>query len=154
MPEDNTQATTVVSRGWRSPTILIPVVWGVVWGLIQVVSPFVIWWLTPSVVYALELVLIASVYIGFAVADGRRHVMLVEIVIASLFVIIAAAAATGPSWLLVVGLVAHGFKDLWQHRSQFLANTRWWPPFCAAVDWVTAAILATALLTGVNFDRY
>jgi hypothetical protein len=131
----------------------MPVVWGVVWGLIQAVSPFAIWWLAPSVVYALELVLIASVYIGFAVADGRRRVVLAEIVIASLFVIIAAVAATGPSWLLVVGLAVHGFKDLWQHRSQFVANTRWWPPFCVTVDWVAAAVLATALLNGVNFDR-
>ena len=27
-------------------------------------------------------------------------------------------------------LAGHGLKDLWQHRSHFVANTRWWPPFC------------------------
>jgi hypothetical protein len=31
-------------------------------------------------------------------------------------------------------------KDLWQHRTHFVANMRWWPPFCAVVDWVAAAI--------------
>jgi hypothetical protein len=30
----------------------------------------------------------------------------------------------------------HGLKDLWQHRRQYVANTRWWPPFCLVVDWV------------------
>jgi hypothetical protein len=28
----------------------------------------------------------------------------------------------------------HHFKDLWQHRRQFVANTRWWPPFCGVPD--------------------
>src|SRR6266516_2961172 len=43
---------------------------GVVWGGIQAASPLVFWWLDAATVYALGLVLIASVYIGFAVADG------------------------------------------------------------------------------------
>jgi hypothetical protein len=80
------------------------------------------------------LALIASVYIGFAVADGRRTVLAVETGVASMFVIIAGAAVTGTPWLLVIGLAGDGFKDLWQHRSQFVANTRWWPPFCLVVD--------------------
>jgi hypothetical protein len=47
-----------------------PVLWGVVWGGIQAASPLALWWLDPSTVYALGLVLIAAVYIGFAVTDG------------------------------------------------------------------------------------
>ena len=65
---------------------------------------------------------------------GRRwtpNVLAVESTVAAIFVIIAAAAVTGSPWLLVVGLAGHGLKDLWQHRRQFVANTRWWPPFCA-----------------------
>jgi hypothetical protein len=34
-------------------------------------SPLAFWWIDTATVYALSLVLIASVYIGFAVADGR-----------------------------------------------------------------------------------
>lgn len=68
-----------------------------------------------------------------------------------MFVVIAATAVTGPAWLLVVGLTGHGLKDLWQHRTQYVRNTRWWPPFCAAVDWVAALILAAATAAGVNF---
>jgi hypothetical protein len=51
----------------------------------------------------------------------------------------------------VVGLTGHGLKDLWQHRTQYVRNTRWWPPFCAAVDWVAALTLAAATAAGVNF---
>jgi hypothetical protein len=89
------------------------------------------------------------VYLGFAVADGRRHVLAVEVAIASGFVILAAAGVTGSMWLIVAGLAGHGLKDLWQHRTQFVRGTRWWPPFCAAVDWVAAALIAVAITAGL-----
>jgi hypothetical protein len=60
-------------------------------------------------------------------------------------------AVTGSPWLLVLGLTAHGLKDLWQHRRQFVANTRWWPPFCLVVDWVAAAAIAIEIIAGVQF---
>ena len=103
--------------------------------------------------YALSLVLIASVYIGFAVADGRWVVIAVETNVAALFVLVSAAAVTESPWLLVLGLAGHGLKDLWQHRSHFVANTRWWPPFCLVVDWVAAAIIAVEILAGVRFHN-
>ena len=53
--------------------------------------------------------------------------------------------------LLVVGLAGHGVKDQWQHRSQFVANARWWPPFCCVVDVVVAAIIAVEIVAGVPF---
>jgi hypothetical protein len=73
--------------------------------------------------HALGLALIAAVYIGFAVADGRPKVIVVESTVASIFVVVAAVAVTGSLWLIVVGLVGRGLKDLWQHRRQFVANT-------------------------------
>ena len=48
-------------------------------------------------------------------------------------------------------LAGHGLKDLGQHRSQFVANTRWWPPFCLAADWAVAAIIAVEIVAGVQF---
>jgi hypothetical protein len=128
------------------------VIWGAVWGAIQAASPLAFWWLDASTVYALGLALIASIYIGFAVADGRATVIAVESGVASLFVVVAAAAITGSAWLLVIGLTAHGLKDLWQHRSQFVANTRWWPPFCLVVDWVAAAVIVVEIVAGVDFN--
>jgi hypothetical protein len=128
-----------------------PVMWGAVVGAVQAASPLAFWWLDPPTVYALALALIASVYIGFAVADGRPKVIAVESTVASIFVVIAAVAVTGSVWVMVIGLVAHGLKDLWQHRRRFVANTRWWPPFCLVVDWVAAAIIAIAIIAGLDF---
>jgi hypothetical protein len=128
----------------------VPVVAGAVIGVAQAVTPFAFWWLAPATVYALGLVFIAAIYIGFSVADGRRKVIAAEVAVATVFVVVAAAAVTGPAWLLVVGLAGHGLKDLWQHRTQFVTGTRWWPPFCATVDFVVAAILAIALAAGAD----
>jgi hypothetical protein len=128
-----------------------PVICGAVWGVLQAASPIGFWWLPPATVYALGLPLIAAVYIGLAVADGRPKVIAVESVVVAAFVVVAAMAVTGPAWLLVVGLAGHGLKDVWQHRTQFVANTRWWPPFCAAVDFVAALILLIAIVAGVQF---
>jgi hypothetical protein len=80
-------------------------------------------------------------------AHARSVVSLVTFV----FVLVAAAAVTGSPWLLVAGLAGHGVKDLWQHRSHFVANTRWWPPFCMVVDWVVAAIIVGEIAAGMRF---
>ena len=127
--------------------------WGVVVGGIQAASPLAVWWLTPAMVYALELVLIAAVYIGFAVADGRKQVIAVESSVAATFVVLAAASVTGPAWLLVLGYAGHGAKDLWQHRSRYVTQTRWWPPFCLVVDWIVALVIALEIAAGVHLHR-
>jgi hypothetical protein len=127
-----------------------PVMWGVVWGCLQVASPLAFFWLDVATVYALGLALIAAVYIGFSVADGRGRVIAVETVVAAAFVVIAAEGFTASAWGLGAARPAHGLKDLWQHRTGFVANTRWWPPFCATVDFVAAALIAVALVAGIT----
>ena len=129
----------------------VPLAVGAVVGAAQAATPFAFWWLAPATVCALGLVFIAAVYIGFSVADGRWKVIAAEVAVATVFVVVA-VAVTGPAWLLVAGLTGHGLKDLWQHRTQFVTGTRWWPPFCAAVDFVAATILAIALTAGANFS--
>jgi cytochrome bd-type quinol oxidase subunit 2 len=103
----------VTGAAARARLIPAPVVWGAVVGVVTAGSPLAFWSLDPSTVYALGLVLIASVYS-----------------VASIFVVVAAVAVTGSVWLV--------------------ANTRWWPPFCAVVDWVAAAIIAIAIVAGVD----
>jgi hypothetical protein len=126
-----------------------PVAWGVVVGVVQAAAPLAFFWLEGATVYALSISLIAAVYIGFAVADGRRNVLAVETGVAAVFVVVAAAAVTGTPWLAVVGLAGHGLKDAWQHRTGFVADTRWWPPFCAAVDFVASGLIAVAITAGI-----
>jgi hypothetical protein len=120
-------------------------------GILQALSPVAFWWVDRDLIWALGLVVIGSIYIGFAVADGRRNVIIAEITVASGFIILALVAITASPWLVVIGLLAHGLKDLWQHRSHFVANTRWWPPFCLVVDLVAATAIAILLATGVDF---
>jgi hypothetical protein len=143
-------AESASSAAVSAASIRIPALWGVAVGGVQAASPLAFWWLDPAAVYALGLAFIAAVYIGFAVADGRSRVLVVESLVAAIFVLLSAAAVTGPAWLLVVGFVGHGLKDLWQHRNRYVAHTRWWPPFCLVVDWVVAAILVVLIVAGVH----
>jgi hypothetical protein len=145
-------AVATIERPYRAP-LRAPLVWGLVFGVLQAASPLAFWWLDTPTVYAIGLALIASIYIGFAVADGRPAVIAVESSVVGIFVVVAAAAVTGSPWLLVLGLAGHGLKDLWQHRRHFVANTRWWPPFCLAVDWTVAAIIAGEIIAGVHFHH-
>jgi len=128
-----------------------PVLWGLVFGGLQAASPIAFRWLDPATVHALSITLIASVYIGFAVADGRPRIIAVETAVAGLFVVLAATAVTGSPWLLVLGYAGHGIKDYWQERTHYVVNTRWWPPFCVAVDWLVAIILIIEITAGVDF---
>ena len=141
------------ARGLSARSLRGPVLWGVVVGAVQAASPLAFWWLDPATVYALGLALIAAIYIGFAVADGRPPVIVVESAVAAVFVVLAAAGITGPAWLLVLGFTGHGLKDLWQHRSHYVANTRWWPPFCLVVDWVVAAVMVVLIIVSIDFHN-
>jgi hypothetical protein len=125
--------------------------WAIVVGLVQATTPLLFWWLDTATVYALGTIAIASIYVGFAVADGRPKVIAIESGVALAFVTVAAAAVTGSPWLLVACLFGHGLKDIWQHRTHFVANTRWWPPFCMIVDWVVAAIIVVEIAAGLHF---
>ena len=52
-------ASPLTERSLRAP-----VLWGVVWGVIQAAVPLGFWWLDPATVYALSIALIAAIYIG------------------------------------------------------------------------------------------
>jgi hypothetical protein len=127
-----------------------PILGGVVAGLAVAASPFGLWWLPAATVYGCGVIFIAAVYIGFAVSDGRPKVIGVELAVTTAFVAIGALGISGSAWLLVAGLAGHGLKDYWQHRTGFVANTRWWPPFCATTDFVAAAVLIIAIAAGVH----
>ena len=127
------------------------VIWGLVVGALNAAAPFAIWWLDPATVHALAITLIAAVYVGLAVADGRPRVIAVECTITGVFVLLAATAASATPWLIVAAYAAHALKDLWQLRHQVVAGTRWWPPFCVTVDCLVAAIVTVEIVAGLDF---
>lgn len=142
----DTENRMVEKRAFTPAVILA----GVGVGIFQAFSPIVLWWLDAVDIWGVALAMIASVYVGFAVADGRRGVIAAEVTVTFAFVVCATVAMASFPWLIVIGLVGHGLKDLWQHRTQFVANTRWWPPFCLVVDVVAAALTAAILLGALH----
>lgn len=143
--------TAVVTPTDHTSTTTRALSWGVAFGVAQAAVAMAFWWLEPSTVHALMVALIAAVYIGLAVSDGRRNVIIAESTVVVAFFIAAASAVTVTPWLVVAMYLAHGAKDLWQHRTHFVRGTRWWPPFCLAVDFTVAAIVAAQILAGTNF---
>jgi hypothetical protein len=94
-----TKAQAASASFVSQPASRVPmVVWGIVIGLLQAASPLLFWWLDSATVYALGLILIAAIYVGFAVADGRPKVIAVECSV-TFAVVVAAAAITGSPWL-------------------------------------------------------
>ena len=143
--------TAIAAPTHQTSTTTRALSWGVAIGTAQAALAMAFWWLDPSTVHALMITMIAGVYIGFAVADGRPKVIAVESAVVVGFVVTSAVAVTVTPWLVVALYLAHGAKDLWQHRTQFVRGTRWWPPFCFAVDMAVAGIVAAQLLLGANF---
>ena len=151
-----TTSTASISRAVRSDEhghvhTRLAVAWGLVAGLLNAAFPFLIWWIDAATVHAVIISLIAAVYVGFAVADGRPRVIAVECTITVAFVLVAMTAVSATPWLIVAAYTAHGLKDLWQMRHQFVTGTRWWPPFCVTIDWLVAAILIVEIIAGLEF---
>jgi hypothetical protein len=143
--------TDAITSDTHAQSLRPAIAWGIAVGVVNLAAPVAFWWLDRATVYALSIVLIAAVYIGFAVADGRAKVIVVEVSVATVFVILAAAGITETAWILVAAFIGHGLKDLWQHRTQFVANTRWWPPFCLVVDFFVAIGLVIQIAAGAHF---
>lgn len=79
---------------------------------------------------------IAAVYIGFAIADGRNHVIYLECTVAAGFILLALLGMWGKPVWLVVGFFAHGAWDLLHHPGKLGARVRaWYPPACVIYDW-------------------
>ena len=110
-----------IAAPWTE-SLRTPILWGVGVGILQAASPIGFPWLDSELVWALGLVVIASIYIGFAVADGRPVVLAAEVGVAACFIVLAAVAVTASPWLVVIGLAGHGIKDLWQHRTRFVSE--------------------------------
>ncbi|MEO0557103.1 MAG: hypothetical protein AAF170_02850 [Bacteroidota bacterium] len=93
--------------------------------------------------YPTVLVVIALLYVLFAVEDGGSAVVAWEVAVAAVFVAVAVAGYKRNEWWLVVGYAAHGLYDV-AHGGHSV-NTGvplWWGGFCLGVDGAIAAYLA------------
>src|SRR5215831_12115953 len=99
--------------------IIVGIVGGAITSLVAW-SPFI-----PDAVayHAVWLAVIGAIYLGFAFADGRPSIVILEMAVATGF------------------LALHGCWDL-LHRPRGITTKlpSWYPPFCAAFDFVFAGL--------------
>ena len=79
----------------------------------------------------------------FAVMGASTRTLIIESIIAGVFVLFAVLGFKGNYWLVVAALIGHGVFDFVRHF--FIDNPgvpQWWPGFCLASDVVFGAWLA------------
>jgi hypothetical protein len=104
--------------------------------------------------YVTTLIVVASYYVLFAVMGGSSHTLIVEILAASVFCVLAAFGFKGNLWLVAVALIGHGIFDF--VRRGLIENPgvpHWWPGFCMAFDVVFGGWLVVRLVQKMNFSN-
>jgi hypothetical protein len=89
---------------------------------------------------------VAHYYILFAVMGRSMTALLIETLVACVFVMVAVAGFRINLWLVAAALAAHGIFDFFHHR--FIRNPGvpiWWPGFCLGFDVVIGGLLAVLL---------
>lgn len=86
---------------------------------------------------------IGAIYVGFALQKGDLKQIAAETGVAVGFLLSALAGMWLNPWAVPVAYVLHGAWDFAHHRNSPLVQIPvWYPPFCAAYDWVFAFCLA------------
>jgi hypothetical protein len=99
--------------------------------------------------YPTVTIVIALYYVLFAVIGGSNEALVVESLVAAVFVALSAAGFRSSLWLVVAALVAHGVFDF--VRGEAIVNPGvpiWWPQFCLTYDLTAAGCLAWLLRSG------
>jgi hypothetical protein len=99
--------------------------------------------------YPTVLIVVASYYVLFAAMAGSSRTLVIEIVVAVSFLLLAVFGYKKSLWLIAAALIGHGVFDL-VHRV-VIENPgvpSWWPGFCMSFDVVLGALLAVRLWKG------
>jgi hypothetical protein len=127
-----------ITRGGRSGW-LAALVAGVVFGGVTLIIPSLLARDTAFGLLAILLGMIASVYLGYALADGRLRTFQVEYVGMVVFAALATIALARHSALLLALGYLSGLWDLLHHRRNVDTRMPWWyVPLCLGYDTVVA----------------
>jgi hypothetical protein len=128
-----------ITQGGRSGW-LAALAAGVIFGGVTLVIPSLLSRDTAFGLLAILLGMIASVYLGYALNDGRLRAFQVEYVGMVVFAALATVAlARHSAVLLALGYLAHGLWDLLHHRRNVDTRMpRWYVPLCLGYDTVVA----------------
>lgn len=99
--------------------------------------------------YPTVLIVIASYYVLFAAMGGSSRALIVEMMVASGFLLFAVLGFKKSLWFAVAAIVGHGVFDFAHHW--FILNPgvpAWWPSFCLTFDVVLGVWLAMRLGRG------
>lgn len=101
-------------------------------------SPFIP---DPLAFHAVALALIAAIYLGFALMDGRISIAILEWTVGTVFVVLGLLGLWQAPVFVAIGLILHGCWDL-AHRPHGITTKLpvWYPAFCAAYDFVFAGV--------------
>lgn len=97
--------------------------------------------------YPTVLIVVASYYVLFAAMGASRRTLIVEIVFASVFLLVAVFGFRKNFWWIAVALIGHGVFDSVHHF--FIDDPgvpHWWPGFCMAFDVPFGVFLAISLM--------
>ena len=95
----------------------------------------------PIVFHTVSLTMIGAIYMGFAFADGRPSIVILELSVATVFIVLALLGLWVAPLFIAVGLVLHGIWDLLHHPRGIKTKLPvWYPPFCAAFDFLFAGV--------------
>lgn len=96
--------------------------------------------------YPTVAIVVASYYVLFAAIEASGKTIIIEIAVATGFLLLAAIGYKKSLWLVAIAIVGHGIFDVVHHL--FIANPgvpHWWPGFCAAFDVIFGGILPDPL---------
>ena len=96
--------------------------------------------------YPVVLIVIATLYLLFAVMAKSASSLVAEVISALVFIAMAALGFRKTPWFVVAGLALHGVFDFFHHV--VIANPGvpvWWPGWCLSYDVVAAAYLAALI---------
>jgi hypothetical protein len=97
--------------------------------------------------FALAMMLIGAVYIGFGLQATQRRTQVIELIIAAVFIAAVPLGLWWNPWLLVGALALHGVWDLLHHNTQRLAAIpQWYIPLCVLYDGLAAGYSGYFLL--------
>jgi len=99
-------------------------------------------WFKALDFFAILLGMIAGIYIGFAIQDGRTSRIALEGSVALGFVALILLGLWRWPVLIATGYFLHGLWDLLHHP--FKLGTRvqtWYPPACVVYDWLVGIFI-------------
>ena len=97
--------------------------------------------------YPTVLIVVASYYVLFAVMAASNRTLVIEIAVASGFLLLAIIGYKKSLWLVAIALVGHGVFDIVHHLAiENPGVPHWWPGFCSAFDVTLGGVLAARLL--------